>query len=431
MPRFRAAALAFALAWAGIAPAAEVAPGERAHAEDFDVSWRAIDQNYAYFGLTRPAWKRARDQWRPRALRARSRAELIAALEGSIAQLHDDHVSLSERRPGSPRRIPSETDLWAFWRGHAAVIEAVRTYGEADIAGLRPGHVIQSIGGMPPRRLVRDRVGASATPASRDWALRHALAGPAAGVLRVRTSEAGGPRDFEVSRAPKAPASADAPALLARRIGEGRDLGYIRIKAPLATPALPGRFDEALERLRDTRALILDLREASGPFDNAALARATTLAVLGRFIAHPAAWQAREARAGDRVVDIVQPRGIPYRGPLVVLVDRWTAGEGEALAAGLQAVASARLIGTRMAGLRGELREVRLPHSGIVLRFPAQRTFLPDGTPRESARPAILVDLAAPLGGPGDPILYQALKALEGKDPGDGGRGPRERDGEG
>ena len=38
---------------------------------------------------------------------------------------------------------------------------------------------------------------------------------------------------------------------------------------------------------------------------------------------------------------------------------------------------------------------------------------LPDGTPRESLQPDIAVDLAAPKGGPGDPILYQALKLLE------------------
>jgi carboxyl-terminal processing protease len=97
---------------------------------------------------------------------------------------------------------------------------------------------------------------------------------------------------------------------------------------------------------------------------------------------------------------------------MVVLVDRWTAGEGEALAAGLQSVAKARLVGTRMAGLRGELREVVLPHSGITVRFPAERTFTPDGTPREQVKPDVEIDLASPSGGPGDPILYQALKLL-------------------
>jgi carboxyl-terminal processing protease len=97
----------------------------------------------------------------------------------------------------------------------------------------------------------------------------------------------------------------------------------------------------------------------------------------------------------------------------VVLVDRWTEGEAEGLAAGLCQAAHARIVGTPTAGLRGDLRRETLPHSRIVLRFPAERTFLLDGTPREALRPDIAVDLAAPSGGPGDPILYQALKAFE------------------
>jgi hypothetical protein len=48
-----------------------------------------------------------------------------------------------------------------------------------------------------------------------------------------------------------------------------------------------------------------------------------------------------------------------------------------------------------------------------VLRFPAEKVLHVDGTPRESLRPAVEIDPAAPSGGPGDPILYQALKLLE------------------
>ncbi|MBZ0251337.1 MAG: hypothetical protein K8F93_16905, partial [Burkholderiales bacterium] len=58
-------------------------------------------------------------------------------------------------------------------------------------------------------------------------------------------------------------------------------------------------------------------------------------------------------------------------------------------------------------------RELRLPASGIVLRYPALRVFHANGTPREVVRPAVPVDIVAPSGGPGDPILYQALKLLE------------------
>jgi len=48
-----------------------------------------------------------------------------------------------------------------------------------------------------------------------------------------------------------------------------------------------------------------------------------------------------------------------------------------------------------------------------LLRYPAERTFTVAGEPREAIAPAIPVDLAAPAGGPGDPILYRALKLLE------------------
>ena len=69
--------------------------------------------------------------------------------------------------------------------------------------------------------------------------------------------------------------------------------------------------------------------------------------------------------------------GTGYRAPLLVLVDRWTAGEGEALAAGLKAIADARMVGTASAGLRGEPREVTLPHSGIVVSSLRRKHFSP------------------------------------------------------
>jgi hypothetical protein len=405
---------AFLVLLAAAAGTARGAPAERERLADFERLWSAIDEGYAYFGTAgRAEWRAAREAWRPKARAARSREEFAAALEGLLARLREDHLWISVRPPNAPRRVPGETDIWAAWRGDSAVIEAVRTYGEADVAGIRPGHVVRSVAGLPAALAVRDLLATrEAPPASRDWALRHVLAGPRNGVLRVEVADVRGGQTFEIERKAGA-ASTNGPTLIGRRVGEGRDLGYIRLKAPLSEPALPGRFEGAMNYLRDTRAMILDLRDMAGPFDDAARARAGTLAILGRFARRTLPWQSRESRTGERHIDSVDPLPQAYAAPLVVLVDRWTAGEGEALAAGLQAVAGARLAGTRMAGLRGELREVKLQHAGIAVRFPAEKAFHPDGTPRESLRPAILVDLAAPQGGPGDPILYQALKLLE------------------
>jgi carboxyl-terminal processing protease len=387
-----------------------VFPAARADAaqdrrEDFDALWSAIETRYAYIGERRAAWKRARDAFRARALAAGSRDELARVLERMLATLRDDHISLSPRAPRSPRRVPQETDVWALWRDGSAVIESVRVAGDADYAGVRPGEIVGRIDAVPVAEAVARHLGEAhdASAHDRDWALRHLLAGPRQGTLAL---DLAGPdtRHVEIERSGIAPAVQ--PPLLARRMGEDRDIGYIRLKTPTEA-RLAEHFDAALGPLADARALVLDLRDATDGI------RAVTLGVLARLAKREGVWQVRLSRTGHRVVDRIAPAGAPYPGPVAVLVDRWTAGEGEALAAGLAAVADARLVGTPMARMRGELHEVRLPHSGIVVRFPGEKVLLVDGTPREALRPAVAIDPAAPSGGPGDPILYQALKLLE------------------
>jgi carboxyl-terminal processing protease len=396
------------LASGALPPAIGAAPQPRSNAlEDFDAFWHAVDEGYAYFEPGHAAWKRARELWRPRAARAASRDALLAAFEGASALLCDDHVTLSEASSAAPRLVPQESDLWAAWKGGNAVLEAVRTYGDADVAGLRPGHVVTRIDGAPVERVVRERLAGVSrpTPAARDWALRHALAGPRLGSLRIEVAEGGHPRNVVIERQPAS--RGNGPALIGRRMGEDRELGYIRIRPGLAGATLLAEFETALVAVRDTRALMLDLREVHGD-----AGREPTRAILARFAPEQRPWQVREGRSRERVTDIVAPEGpVSYRSPVAVLVDRWTAGEGEALASGMHAL-GARLVGTRMAGMRGELRRVTLPHSGIVASFPAEKVFHVDGTPREALRPTVEIDLAAPSGGPGDPILYQALKLL-------------------
>lgn len=338
---------------------------------------------------------------------APTRSEFVAALEGAISELRDDHIRLSERSEHSARRVPYETDVWARWKDGEAYVEAVRPFGDADIAGLRPGLVVSHVDGIPVEQAVRERLdGGIATPTARDWALRHVLAGPRTGQERITMLDGGQAKHLVLERTEP---HAGGAAVFGRRMGDERDIGYVRVRYGVDNTKVADRFDAVLNYLDDTRALIIDIRDPPGPGD-----RAVTQALLARFATAEAPWQAHEPGTPPRSVERVAPRGKPYRsGPVLVLVDHWTAGESEALAAGLRAVAGARLVGTRMAGLRGDLGEARLPHSGIVVRYPARRTFLMNGEPREKMRPDVLIDLAAPQGGPGDPILYAALKLLE------------------
>jgi carboxyl-terminal processing protease len=405
--RFLRDALALVAAGPGLARAAAEPP---AGARDFDALWGAIDRDYAYLERGHD-WRGARERWRPRASQARTREALVAALEGALAELNDEHVTLGAHLPGSARPVPMATDLWAHWVGKDAVVAAVRAGSVADVAGAVPGMRVLAVQGAPVDQAVRKllRRSRQADPRARDWALRRLLAGPWVGVLALDVSIGARARRLEIAREDAPPAGT--PPLIARRIGEDRALAYLRVKDNLGQPGVVQHFDAALQQMRASRGLILDLRETqSGGSPEVAKA------LLGRFVTAESPWIVRvpRAAAGEMPAERVSPRGpFAYTGRTLVLVDRWTAGEAESLAVGLEAAARATLVGTPMAGLRGQARELRLPASGIVLRYPALRVFHANGTPREVVRPAVPVDIIAPSGGPGDPILYQALKLLE------------------
>jgi len=394
-----------ALSWCGATLA--LAAGAVAHAgpreqrlEDFDALRRAIEGSYAYPAAL-PAWKRHAARWRERAAAAADEEAFVTALEGTLDGLRDDHVTLSRRTRHSPRRVPEEADLWARFDSGRARIDAVRISSEADAAGVLPGTIVTRIEGVEVARAVDARLGREGSSAERDWALRHLLAGPRRGTFTLELEGRG--REVAIERH----AARTASAALARRVGEQRDIGYLRLRFA-GTPPSARQLDEAFAALPGMRAFILDLRDSTGPATHAEMN-----AVLGRFATHPGVWQIRIARDGRRHADRVSPLPSASHVPLVVLVDRWTQGDAEALAVGLRAVAGATLLGTPMAGLRGATGSARLRHSGIVVRFPVERAAAPDGTAREDVLPDVAVDLAAPSGGPGDPILYQALKRLE------------------
>ena len=110
-------------------------------------------------------------------------------------------------------------------------------------------------------------------------------------------------------------------------------------------------------------------------------------------------------------LEYVAPRGpFTYEGPIVVLVGAWTGSMGEGLAIGLDGMSRATVVGRPMAGLLGAVYDTRLPHTGFVVRIPAERLFHVDGTPRERFVPRVLVQPSATRE---DTALEAALRLLE------------------
>jgi carboxyl-terminal processing protease len=271
---------------------------------------------------------------------------------------------------------------------------------------------VTAIGGRPVAEAAREflpRALIAPDPAAEDFALRVALAGRHDGPVRLELAGDGGARvtaEFVpgVNDRPEAP-------LTVRRLEGG--IGYVRVHNTLGDTRLVAAWDSALDVLRDTRGLVLDLRDTPGG-GNTTVARG----IMGRLITEERPYQrhelaAEETRHGVRRiwVEHVAPRGpFAYSQPVVVLVGRWTASMGEGLAIGLDGMGRARVIGSPMAGLQGALYDVPLPRTRFTVRVPAERLYHVDGTPREAWAPSIRPD---PPRNPGDdPALDTALELL-------------------
>jgi C-terminal processing protease CtpA/Prc len=409
------------LAAALIAPPAARAQGADtlstgAAVEDFDALWSYVRDHYAYFHLKQTDWERVRELYRPRAAQARTRRELLPVLEDVMEELYDPHAHLGVNSASSPRLVPTGADLWAEWRDGRATITAVRPGSAAEAAGLVAGMEVVSVDGRPVRDVVRERLPAALRapdPAADDWALRAALAGRRNAPVRVEVAAPEGTRTVEFT--PGSGATPSGP--LSASVLDG-DVGYVRIHNALGELALVAAFDSALALLRDTRGLVLDLRDTPSG-GNTTVARG----LLGRFISEVRPYQAHELPSEAREhgirrlwVEQVAPRG-PFtcEGPVVVLVGRWTASMGEGMTIALDGLGRATAVGTPMAGLLGATYGTTLPRTGWSVRVPAERLYHVNGTPREAFVPSVLVEPGAP---GEDPALAAALELLRSAGPG-------------
>jgi C-terminal processing protease CtpA/Prc len=385
-----------------------------AYRQDFDRAIRQIASQYCYFDAKSTRWSEIRTLYGPDLDRVASRDDFIALLERLLDELYDPHAQLTVNLERSYRLVPSGTDLWAEWRDGRAMITQVRPGSDAQRAGIKPNDIVIAIDGTAIDNAVDARMGRSyphSDSAARDWALRSVLAGRHNLPRRLQLAQGGEVRMLEL---PGNDRRIEAGAVLtASEIRPG--IGYIRFNDSLGNSLAIGAFDHALDGFRETRGLIVDLRDTPSG-GNSSVARA----ILGRFVKREQPYQkhvlpSEERETGVRRswLELVSPRGaFPYLQPVVVLVDHWTGSMGEGLAIGFDATRSARIVGTPMAGLAGATYRVTLPRTGIGINLPAEQLYHVDGRPREAFKPTVAVEPEG-AGAGQDPFIVAALRVLE------------------
>ena len=408
----------------------------------FDSAWVLIARTHWDSAGIAPRWEAARRRLRPRAEAARTRGELRTVIGALLDTLGQSHFRLipEEEADGV---VPAEAPDRSGWLGMdvrlvdgVVTITSVDSGGPAWRSGVRAGWTLEAIDACPVAPLL--------APLARRQAPRHLplavqqmiatrLAGPPGHPVAITVHDG---RRATVRRPVREasrglitkfgnlpPLAVDLTWQRLRRAG--RTIGVIRFS--LWMPALAPAFDAALDSLRGSDGIILDLRGnlggvggmvtgISGHFLDTAVTIGTMRqrGATFRFQANP-----RRGTADGRQVT-------PYAGPLVLLVDELSASTSEIFAAGLQALGRAHVVGSRTPGEALPSVPERLP-DGDVLYHAIADFVSPRGEPIEGRGviPDQLVSVSRrALRTVGDPALEAALTWVAARPASRSGTGP-------
>jgi len=367
------------------------------YADDVQTLCDTMPAKYAYFESRSGHWGAACADALGKAQIAEGPAQALGILERLIDELYDAHIGFNTNSACSPRVLPSGADIWFQKHEEAYRLTAIRAGSSAGQKGLELGDAFVSFNGLPAEALARTRmhIGLDSVSIQRfEWAFHAALAGNR-GAPRILTIMRDGV-EIEIDLGEPVTAQNDRVLTLDMLTA---NIGHIRFHNSLGDGATVDAFNEAIEVLKGSQGLILDLRDTPGG-GNTDVAEP----IIGRFISKARPYQVTVPIGEEPIYRNVQPTGKwTYEKPVIVLVGRWTGSMGEGMAVGFDGLGRAVIMGDHMAGLA-------LMNMGINLRYPAYGLNHIDGTPRHEWEPDI--PRSADFGDQEDLLLKDAVAAL-------------------
>ncbi len=373
---------------------------------NFERLWRAMDYAYPYFeekGVDRDALYA---RYALQVEQAESDEAYWGVVARMLAELDDGHTGLVSPSVRSGRHYFGTGRVV----GDRIVLDRVGQTGQD--AGLRRGDLLLEVDGLPVEEALEALplpLRSGSTPQQRRATAAFNVLSTREDTMAVTVFGAGGDERSATlvwpgEGAVAAPDSSG-PLITAERLDSG--VGLIRIPTfGEGEHDLVAEFDVALGELLDAPALILDLRGNSGG--------STHLSdpIAGRFLSGPFTYgrehyRARLPQRGWRPwIDYrVEPRGVTYDGPVVLLIDEGTFSTAENFVVALVDSGRVTTVGRQSGGGSGNPISFRLTGGGRA-RFSTGDFRRNDGRPIEGQ--GIVPDV---------PVTWTVEDFRQGRDP--------------
>jgi carboxyl-terminal processing protease len=370
--------LGFAMATSGTSH--NLSPKDRE--QIFEKVWKDVDEHYYDPEFGGVKWQEVHQRYLPLVRAAKDEKDFYSIVDRMTAELHDAHTRFSSPEQWKNRKKHQGVSV-GFRAGYVegkVVVLDVFPESNAAHAGIEPGMIVTALDGQSmAERLAEASPKVLPSSTERVTKLR-ILSSVFAGALETPFSaslELANGSSFDIKFARQTLSTE--PRVIAAKLSSG--FGYIRFDE--FHPSLVKDFNTAVENLRATPGLILDLRWNRGGVG------ATLEAMATLFFDSKTLFERRMSRKqvtaserdGHRTEEtqvFVGKKGKQiYLGPVVILVSEYSASAAEVFSAGMQDSGRAKLVGSPSCGCVLGITHDRVMKGGGVLEISEVLWFSP------------------------------------------------------
>ncbi len=342
--------------------------------EVFEKVWKEVDEHYYDPEFGGVNWQEVHQRYSPLVEGAKDDQDFYSVMDRMTGELHDAHTRFTRPEQWANRKKHQGVSIGfrpVYVEGKVVVLDVFPDSNAAK-AGIEPGMMVTALDGRPIAESVSEAA-KTVLPYSTERATKlRILSTVFSGSLETpfaATLERGDGSALEVKFLRQTLSTE--PRVSSAKLTSG--YGYIRFDE--FHPSLVKDFKTAVENLRTTPGLILDLRRNRGGVG------ATLEAMANLFFDKKTLFERRMSRkqvtaserdghqAEEKQFYVGKNGGQIYSGPVVILVSEYSASATEVFSAGMQDSGRATLVGSQSCGCVLGITHDRVMKGGGVLEI--------------------------------------------------------------